>query len=405
MADNFSRTLLSLDAERRRSRSGTVVLLTLLLLAWAIWFFYSSLSVFVVSTNASLEAVQSGHRVSAPVGGRVVSSSLELGRRVKKGEVLVTLDAEKESLTILGETSRLEGLKKQLASLLDESKSTEGELQAASARASATLDETQERLEVARMAMELARRDAERLGRLHTQGLVSDADVGRVESELAQRAGEYLAIRQSLGRLSWDGLAQRGALLARLDRLAYEGADTRGQLETGQRAVDRLRSEAEDRVVRAPCAGILGEVLTLSPGAMVQESAELGTVVPDGTTRVVAYFPVATALGRLTAGQRARVLLDGFPWIEFGSLAARVAAVGAEGRDGSVRAELSFHDDTGGKRASLYQHGLTCTVEVEVERVSPARLVLRKAGVSLDATRSAQIRPLESTPQGRTPLR
>ena len=402
MADSFSRTLLSLEAERRRSRLGTIISLNLLLLAWAAWFFFSSLGVFVVSTSASLEAVQSSHRVSAFVAGRVVSSSLALGRRVEKGEVLVILDAEKENLTRQGEASRVAGLRQQLGSLSDESEKTNEELQAASARADASLEEAQERLEAARMTMELARRDAERLTRLHAAGLVSDADVDRAEAELAQRSREHLATRRSLSRLSWDGRAQRSSLQARLDRLAYEAGGTRGQLETGERVVERWQSEADDRVLRAPCGGILGEVVTLSPGAMVQAGAALATVVPDGTTRVVAYFPVATALGRLATGQRARILLDGFPWIEFGSLGARVAAVGAEGRDGSVRADLAIQNETGGHRALSYQHGLTCTVEVEVERISPARLVLRKAGIALDPPHRAQARPAGSESQGGT---
>ena len=78
------------------------------------------------------------------------------------------------------------------------------------------------------------------------------------------------------------------------------------------------------------------------------------------------------------SGQSARIRLDGFPWTQFGSLTATVTQVAGEVRDGRVRVELVVHP-TSDSRIPM-EHGLPGTVEVEIERVSPATLVLRAAG-------------------------
>jgi membrane fusion protein (multidrug efflux system) len=114
----------------------------------------------------------------------------------------------------------------------------------------------------------------------------------------------------------------------------------------------------------------------------VSDSARLQAIVPEGILKIVALFQPSEALGRVRPGQPARVRFDGFPWTQYGSTPARVSNVAAELRDGRIRVELTF--DAGALTTIPgipYQHGLTALVDVEIERVSPATLVLRSAGV------------------------
>jgi membrane fusion protein (multidrug efflux system) len=90
----------------------------------------------------------------------------------------------------------------------------------------------------------------------------------------------------------------------------------------------------------------------------------------------VAEFSPA-ALGRIQPGQAARLRLDGFPWVQYGSLAVKVLRVGSELRAGRIRVELDVPHAS--SRIPL-QHGLPGAVEIEVERVAPATLLLRVAG-------------------------
>ena len=132
------------------------------------------------------------------------------------------------------------------------------------------------------------------------------------------------------------------------------------------------------RRVTAPVDGRLGEVAGLRPGAVVREGEGLGAVVPSGGLRVVAEFAPSSALGRVRPGQPARMRLEGFPWTEYGQVDATVSSVGAEPRSGTVRVELAVRPDP--ESPIPLQHGMPGTVEIEIERVSPATLVLRTLG-------------------------
>jgi len=96
---------------------------------------------------------------------------------------------------------------------------------------------------------------------------------------------------------------------------------------------------------------------------------------------VVAAFRPGDALGRIRAGQSARFRLDGFPWTEYGFVRSRVSSLASEALSGSARIESSLADDASFPVA--LQHGWPGTLEIEVERVSPAVLVLRASGALL----------------------
>src|SRR5262249_49022544 len=152
----------------------------------------------------------------------------------------------------------------------------------------------------------------------------------------------------------------------------------RGQVSMTTSTTRSLENEIERRRIRAPVDGRLGEVAELRVGSFVDEGQKLGAIVPSGRLRVVAEFAPSSALGRIKPHQVARLRLVGFPWTEYGSVPAVVQTVASEVRDGTVRVELAFQQQP--TSAVPFQHGLPGTVEVEVERLSPATLVLRAAG-------------------------
>jgi len=100
--------------------------------------------------------------------------------------------------------------------------------------------------------------------------------------------------------------------------------------------------------------------------------------VPSGQLKAIAYFPPSTALGRIRQGQAAHLRLDGFPWIQYGSIAALVSNVASEMRDGRIRVELRLTPDPASRIP--FQHGMPGSVEIEVASASPAVLVMRTTG-------------------------
>lgn len=137
----------------------------------------------------------------------------------------------------------------------------------------------------------------------------------------------------------------------------------------------------QNRRIRALADGHLHETIALLPGSGVQEGDTLGIIVPQGPLQVVATFPTQ-ALGRIQADQTAWVRLDGYTWTRYGSMQAQVEQVARDSQSGLVQVHLTLTADS--PPPIPLQHGLVGTVEVEVERISPATLVLRTAGHMLE---------------------
>jgi membrane fusion protein (multidrug efflux system) len=132
----------------------------------------------------------------------------------------------------------------------------------------------------------------------------------------------------------------------------------------------------------------VGEIADLRIGAVVSRGLELARVVPEGGLQIVARYLPADAVGRIAPGQPGRLRLDGFPWTQYGSVAATVTAVAGEAREGRLRVELAV--DPGGSARVPLEHGMSGQLEIEVERVSPFTLILRAAGKAFDPRRPAE---------------
>ncbi|HNB71023.1 MAG TPA: HlyD family secretion protein, partial [Acidobacteriota bacterium] len=119
---------------------------------------------------------------------------------------------------------------------------------------------------------------------------------------------------------------------------------------------------------------------------------KLGVVLPTGELKIVAQFSPSAGFGRIRPGQKARVRVQGFPWTQYGELTATVTNVAGETRDGLVRVELAILPTS--SNLIPLQHGLPAVVEVEVEHLSPASLVLRSAGYGAESTSPATPVPI-----------
>jgi membrane fusion protein (multidrug efflux system) len=166
--------------------------------------------------------------------------------------------------------------------------------------------------------------------------------------------------------------------LAHVEQLNREIVQLEGEVEQLDVQVADLQRAIDHHRVRAPVAGVVGELADVRLGAIVEEGERLAAVVPSGDLQIVAEFTAPDAVGRIATGQSARMRLHGFPWTQYGTLGATVEKVATEAHDGRIRVELEVDAD---EPADIpLQHGLPGTVEVEVEAVSPLTLVLRAAG-------------------------
>jgi membrane fusion protein, adhesin transport system len=393
MANAFSRTQRSL-ANDTSGRSLTIWALVLVLLAaWLGWSLFTHVTVYEVSTSARLEVEHAAHAAAALLPGRILSTSVQLGKRVRAGEVLAELDARSERLRLAEEQTRLRAIPPQLEALQRQLADQENAGARAGTAASSAVAEARARYQEALAAANFADESASRLAQLSTTGRIAEIDAMRARTEAAKARAAAEALAFEVNRLSATGLGGAAEKRAGLQSLKRELAALIGAQELATATIARLQQDIEKHLIRAPVAGIIGEATPLEAGAFVDEGGLIASIVPAGDMKVVAEFAPARVLGRVTPGQTARMRLDAFPWAQFGTLALQVERVASEVRNGRIRVELTPH---GTNDARLLQHGLPGSVEVAVERTTPAMLALRAAGQIV--TRPAQARSASAVP-------
>lgn len=378
MAMSFRRSLSSLEADGYRGVALGFLIAAALLAAWTSWFVLARVAVYEVTDRARLEVMQAVHPVDVRLAGRVVATHLELGRNVREGDVLVELDADEERLRVDEERTRQSTHTAQSRTIERELAAEQEALEAAQRTALAALAEARSQLAEAEPVARFAEDEAQRVARLRAGGLTAEVDELRARAEAQRRRAAADSVRLAVERLERSQQTEERDRRVRAERLQGELTRLRGQGATTASTIRRLEYEVERRVVRAPVSGRLGEVAELRVGAFVDEGQRLGAIVSSGELKVIAEFQPAAAFGRIRPAQPAVMRLAGFPWTEYGSVAAVVDNVASEVRSGAVRVELAIRRDR--PSPIPLQHGLPGVVEVEVERVAPAALVLRAGG-------------------------
>ena len=382
----FSRVARSLDA------SGRPALLSagfgiFLLGAWLVWFFGARVALYEISRSARVEAETAAHEIDAPVAGRVVKSALVLGALVNAGDLLIELDAERFRLERETELTELRALAPQVEALGRELGEEERAVRGEGEVASSAAEEERARQRAALAMARLKSDESTQLESLQANAAVSALETERTNVEAQQHRAESEARAAAIGRLGSEKGLRVATRRAGMARLEQEIARLTGQRQVAEARVRLLEQEIALRQVRAPISGKIEALVDLRPGAVVEAGTRLGSVVPVGGLRAVAFYDAATSVGRVLPGERARLRLLGFPWTKYGSIAATVNRVGNDARDGQIRVELLLAPSPGSHIP--LQHGMPATAEVEVERISPAGLVLDAAGRMLGSAAPA----------------
>lgn len=385
-APTFSRYMRSLGADSQRRTLLGLVAAFAVLGAWGAWLFLARVTLYEVTAEARLEAEQAGYTVEAAAAGRVVNTRLALGQEVKAGDVLAELDTDEQQHRLEEERSRLSTVAPQIDALAREVASEQQAVEDSRQANRVALEEARARVREAESAAQYKEEEAQRLAGLFKEGVIAEMEVLRVRSEARSRRAEVEGLQHAVTKLERQQRTEESERRVRIDKLLREKTELEGQRTTAAATIGRLQNEIERRTIRAPASGQLGEVTTSKEGSVVSAGDKLGTVVPSaGALKIVAEFP-PSALGRVRAGQGARMRLASFPWTQYGSLQATVTRIAGEARDGKIRVELSVRTDA--PSSIPLQHGLPGVVEVEVEQVSPATLLLRT--VKLLTTPSAR---------------
>jgi membrane fusion protein, adhesin transport system len=383
MPNSFHRVSRALGADHGGISTLALLVATGLLAGWMAWAVESRVTRYEVSDSARLEVDRAAYPIQTGSSGRLVLSNLVLGKEVRAGDLLVELDSTAERLSLQQERTRLGAFQPQLIALQAQMASEDQGRTAERGVLAFSIDGARAQYREAEEQASAAEQQADRAQRLHAEGILSQADAERAKADALSKRAAADHLKIAIARLEPELNVREQDREVRKKQIASDIAELEAGIANSTAAIERLQYEIERHRIRAPISGRLGECAPLRPGAHVNEGQQLGVILPSGNVQVIAEFQPAAALGKLHAGQRAAVRLDGFPWAQYGTIPAEVSRVADEIRDGKVRVELAL---TAASRSPIpLQHGLPGSVEVEVERVSPAQLLLRSAGAMVGA--------------------
>jgi membrane fusion protein (multidrug efflux system) len=370
----------SLTADRSGSLLAGVSLTTILLIVWVIWAVVARVSIYAVSDSARVEMGSATQTVQSLYAGRISANYLVSGRQVKRGDTLVELDSGVQRLEFAEEQSQRGSLLAELEQIEKQIDAEQRALKEQQVADETSIHEAEAKLQEAEPQAAYANADSIRKSKLQQAGLLAQMDVDRAAAEAKRQQAVAAGLRLTISRLREENAAKQSERLSQIDSLQRAAAQVRGMKTKQGATLDRLQSEVGLRRIVASVDGVVGEAAPLRAGAVITAGERLGSIVPAGRLVVVARYNPATAAGRVHSGQQARLHLDGFPWTQFGAPVATVTRVSNEVRDGAVRVDL---DPAPGSRVPL-RYGLPGNTEIEVERISPAMLLLRMTGHLLD---------------------
>jgi membrane fusion protein (multidrug efflux system) len=395
LPSQFSRTTRSLSNDTAKYAVVAWLMAAAMLAGWMGWFLFGSVNVYEISKKARLEVQQAAHSVEASLQGRIIATKLAIGLEVNAGDVLVELDAGSEKLRLQEEQARLQAIPPRIDSLRREIAFREQSGVEDRKAAAAGIEAARFRGKEAQAGVEFARDNARRLKDESTFGSVAQIEALRALSESQKLTASSEALASEVRRVESDAQNRAHQSQAQIQGLKSTLATLEGDMGTIQATIARLKLDIEKHLVRAPVSGRIGDAPPLRVGANVTQAQKLAILVPRGALMIVADFPPAAVVGRIKSGQAARLRLDGFPWAQYGSIDARVSRVGSEIRDGQVRVEFAVASTSSSGMAM--QHGLPGSIEVQVDRASPAVMILRAAGQMLSTAPQPQLAapPLE----------
>jgi membrane fusion protein (multidrug efflux system) len=374
----FTSTTRSLAVDSARLSFAVWAIALVALAGWLAWFVFGSVTLVETTRKARFEVQQAPHALAVVKAGRVAATHLAIGSTVRAGEVLVEFDDSAERLRLGEEEARLASFAPRLAAVKTEIDALRGAQAADQRAAEAAVQAARARAREAEAAVVFARDHERRLIDEAQAGGVARVEALRAQAETRKLVAALDAVQVDARRIELDAQTRVRQVEAQVEALRRGGVTLEGERATSEAVVARLRADIDRLRLRAPVDGRIGEIQVVKPGTYVAEGQKLASVIPSGDLMVIAELQPSSALGRVHAGQEARVRLDGFPWTQYGAPRARVTRVAGEVRDATLRAELAVLP--GQTLGVVIEHGMPGSVEIVLERVSPAMLLLRGAG-------------------------
>lgn len=401
----FNRTIHELARDGPEFSLVIFVAGAILVVLWLLWLCLARVAVYRSSDGARIVLGRS-YEADSTVSGRVVGVHVALEQQVEANQVLVELDSQAERRELAEDKVKMAALTPQIEQL---QAAIDAGQQAARSASQTGAVEIQQAAVRWRQAVQAAQTSANVAKRYEmAQGVVPEIDLLKAEQQARSDESTARALSLDIDRYRETEAKEASDRTSQIEQLRASRAQLIEEQDTTAANIRRLEYEIEKRLVHAPVSGRVAGLSVLRIGEFVSAGAEIATIVPPERVRAIADFAPAAALGVIRPGQSAWIHLSGFPWTQYGSISAVVASVASEPTDPAVGAidgsynresqhspdkviRVEFTVDSRSAPLIPLQYGLVGTVEVEIDRVAPATLIMRTVGRLLTKPAKTQI--------------
>ena len=255
----------------------------------------------IVMAKGVLEPIAGVRDIQIPLNGVVDTLNVEEGERVKKGQLLLTLDPEATRQKEKSAKRSLELIKEQL-------KYKEIELE---------------------KFIELNKADQESLGRnlkfsqkIEERYIQLAVEGAITELQLLEQRNRVEEIRGKLGKSKVDGLRQSAILNQQIQQLLSQQAGLESQ-------ITELNVALRYQKITSPVDGVVFELMPGGAGYVNQGNQPVLKVVPFDQLLARVEIP-STDIGFVRVGQPVDISIDSFPATDFGVLEGSVIKVGSD---------------------------------------------------------------------------
>src|SRR5690349_6063426 len=260
MSVQFVRTARSLEADGPSGWLLILVVAVALLAAWTLWFVFAKVTIYRVSDQARLETAARVHPMDAAIAGRIVKTSLELGRSIQAGEMLIELDSKTQLLELDEERATLAALEPQFTRLEDEIAAEQKALLNDRQAGRWSLEQAHARKLRSAKVASIAADIAERYHALIKARVGAEVQYLRALSEAQQAQDAADAALLEVSRLEKQIQSQEADRLAHIAELNRQASQLEGERKVARADIARLVHEIEIRQLRAPIAGQIGAI-------------------------------------------------------------------------------------------------------------------------------------------------
>lgn len=309
--------------------------------------------------------------VAPTIGGKIAQVNFDVGSYVKKGDLLVRMDARDAEIRLQQALSQLEQAKKAV-----------DQAEAGVDQSVANLRQTQVRLGVrdgetfdiedfsqvisVSAQLKLAEAELKRYENLVETGDVSRSAYDQKRSQRDALLGQLREARSNAAvAIRAINTAEAGVKTART-----QVANAKAAVGTAEAQVAQARKNVADNVILAPISGYVSE-RNADPGEYIspnQPNAKLATIVRTAVLRLKIDVP-EQSIAKVAVGQSVSAQVSAYPDRNFaGTIVRKLPSLNPQSRTLTVEAEI---DNPGG----LLKPGQFATVRITQSKPAPAVMV------------------------------